>query len=502
MEGLLLGFQVALSAGNLLYCLLGALLGVLVGILPGLGPAASIAILLPATFTLGPSSAIIMLAGIYYGAMYGGSTTSILVRLPGEAASVVTCLDGYEMARQGRAGVALGIAAIGSFVAGTLGVVALGLLAPPLAALVLLFGPIEYFALMLLGVCLVLGLAQGSRVKAAVMAALGFLLGLVGLDPVTGEQRFTFGIPALIDGIGFVPVAMGLFGIAEVLAHAAGAAGGPEVVASRIGRLLPDRQERARARGPILRGSLLGFLVGLLPGGGAVLSSFLSYALEKRLAPDSERFGRGAIEGVAGPEAANNAAASASFIPMLAMGIPSNAVVALMLAALMIHGVTPGPLLVSQHPDIFWGVIASMYVGNAILLVLSLPLITLFVQIARVPYRLLGPLVVLFSMAGAYSLNNDPSDVLIMVLAGVVGFVLRSFAFDPAPFVLTMVIAPMMEIALRQGLVVARGDLSQFFGRPLAALMWLASAAVLLGPAVGRIVRSARADRRASDGAR
>ncbi len=491
MEGLLLGFQVALSAQNLLYCFLGALLGVLVGVLPGLGPAASIAILLPTTFTLGPAPAIIMLAGIYYGAMYGGSTTSILVNLPGEAASVVTCLDGYEMARRGQAGLALGIAAIGSFVAGTLGVVALGLLAPPLASLVLLFGPIEYFALMLLGVSLVLSLSGGSRMKAAVMAALGFLLGLVGLDPVTGVQRFTFGLPTLIDGVGFVPVAMGLFGIAEVLAQC-GSAGGPQLVSGRLGRLLPDRQERARSRWPILRGTALGFSAGLLPGGGAVLASFLSYALEKRLSREPERFGQGAIEGVAGPEAANNAAATASFIPMLAMGIPSNAVVALMLAALMIHGITPGPLLVTQHPELFWGVVASMYVGNTILLVLSLPLIGLFVQVARIPYRVLGPLVVLFSLAGAYSLNSDPADVLIMVVAGLVGFVLRSFGFDPAPLVLTMVIAPMMELALRQGLVVARGDLAEFFGRPVAALMWLGVAAALFGPAARRLFRPGR----------
>jgi len=485
MEQLLFGFQVALTSQNLFYCFMGVLLGTLVGILPGLGPAASIAILLPATFVLNPASAIIMLAGIYYGAMYGGSTTSILVNLPGEAASVVTCLDGYQMARKGRAGVALGISAIGSFIAGTLGLVALCFLAPPLASLVLAFGPAEYFALLVLGVTMVLYLSGGSRLKAGVMAAMGFFLGLIGLDPVTGIQRFTFGTQTLLDGLGFVPVAMGLFGISEVLENA-GNAGSQKIYTSRVGKLLPTRQDWAEARFPILRGSILGFFVGILPGGGSVISSFLSYALEKRLARSPELFGLGAIQGVAGPEAANNAAASGSFIPMLSMGIPSNAVIALMLAALLIHGIKPGPLLITQHPDLFWGVIASMYIGNMILLILNLPLIGLFVQILKIPYRLLAPIVVLFCIVGTYSLKSNVYDILIMVTSGFLGFILRSYKFDLAPLIFAMVIAPMMEMNFRQGLIMARGDVWEFLGRPTAAFLWLVIVLILFSPLIRR----------------
>jgi putative tricarboxylic transport membrane protein len=445
---------------------------------------------LPATFALNPASAIIMLAGIYYGAMYGGSITSILVNVPGEASSVVTCLDGYQMARQGRAGTALGISAIGSFIAGSIAVVFLSFLAPPLATLALTFGPGDYFAFMVLGVSMVLYLSGGSRLKAGIMASLGFFIGLIGLDPETGVQRFTFGTKTLLDGLGFVPVAMGLFGISEVLDNV-GRSQTQEIYTSRVGRLLPTRQDWAKARSPILRGGILGFFVGLLPGGGAVISSFLSYALEKRLAKKPERFGQGAIEGVAAPESANNAAATGAFIPMLVMGIPSNAVIALMLAALLIHGITPGPLLISEHPDLFWGVIASMYIGNVILLLLNLPLVGLFVQILKVPYRLLAPLIVLFCLVGAYSLNNNIYDVLIMFSAGLVGFVIRSFQFDPAPLILTMVIAPMMEMSFRQGLLVARGDLLEFFvGRSVTALLWLAITILILSPLAQRFLNS------------
>jgi len=482
MEQLFLGFQVALTLQNILYCFIGVLLGTLVGILPGIGPAASIAILLPTTFVLNSTSAIIMLAGIYYGAMYGGSITSILVNVPGEAASVVTCLDGYQMARQGRAGVALGISAIGSFIAGTIGVVILSFLAPPLASLALTFGPADYFALMVLGVSMVLYLSGGSRLKAGIMATLGFFTGLIGLDPETGVQRFTFGTKTLLDGLGFVPVAMGLFGISEVLENA-GKTETQQVFTSRIGRLLPSLQDWAETRWAILRGSVVGFFVGLLPGGGAVVSSFLSYALERRLARDPKRFGQGAIQGVAAPESANNAAATGAFIPMLVMGIPSNAVTALMLAALLIHGITPGPLLMNQHPELFWGVIASMYIGNIILLILNLPLVGLFVQILKIQYRLLAPLIVLFCLVGAYSLNNNICDVLIMFAAGLVGFILRSFRFDPAPLILTMVIAPMMEMSFRQGLLVARGNIWEFFvGRSTTAFLWLAICVLIFSP--------------------
>lgn len=491
MENLIFGFQVALELRNLLYCFIGVFLGTLVGILPGLGPAATIAILLPTTFVLGPVQAIIMLAGIYYGAMYGGSTTSILVNLPGEASSVVTCFEGYQLAKKGRAGAALFIVAIGSFIAGTFAIIVLSILGPVLSSLVLTFGPGEYFALMFLGLTLVLYLSTASRAKAVVMASLGFLLGMIGLDPVTGVQRFTFGKVTLLEGLAFVPVAMGLFGISEVIANAMEEKKSG-VYVERIGRLMPSRSDWVKARWPIARGSLLGFFIGLLPGGGAVVASFLSYALEKRVARDPSEFGHGSIAGLAAPESANNSAAIGAFVPMLTMGIPSNAVIALMLAALLIHGVTPGPMLVDQHPDLFWGVIASMYIGNGILLILNLPLIWVFVQVIRIPYRLLGPLIVLFCVVGAYSLNNNPYDIAIMVAAGLAGIVFRVYGFDPAPLVLSMVIAPMMEMAFRQGLIASRGNLWTFFFRPTAALIWVAIAAVIASPFLHMVFQKRR----------
>lgn len=487
MESLIYGFKVALDVQNLFYCFIGTFLGTLVGILPGLGPAATIAILLPATFALGPTQAIIMLAGIYYGAMYGGSTTSILVNIPGEASSVVTCLEGYQLARKGRAGAALFIVAIGSFIAGTFAVIMLTFLAPRLSSIVLTFGPSEYFALMFLGLVFVLSLSTGSHAKSIVMAAIGFLFGLVGLDPVSGVQRFTFGKLTLLEGVGFVPVAMGIFGISEVIVNAIQEEK-TEIYVKKIGRLMPGRSDWVLARWPIVRGSILGFFVGLLPGGGAVVSSFLSYALEKRISKRPAEFGCGSIAGLAGPESANNSAAIGAFIPMLTMGIPANAVIALMLAALLIHGITPGPMLVAQHPDLFWGVIASMYIGNVILLILNLPLIWVFVQVLRVPYRLLGPLIILFCVVGAYSLNNNPYDILIMVVAGLAGIAFRIYGFDPAPLILSMVIAPMMEMALRQGLMAVYGNMWNFFFTPTASLIWGAICLVVFSPVLGSIV--------------
>lgn len=487
MESLIYGFQVALDMQNLFYCFVGTFLGTVVGMLPGLGPAATIAILLPTTFTLGPTPAIIMLAGIYYGAMYGGSTTSILVNLPGEASSVVTCFEGYQLARKGRAGVALFIVAIGSFIAGTFAVILLTFLAPRLSSLVLTFGPSEYFALMFLGLTLVLYLSTTSHAKSAVMASAGFLLGMIGLDPVSGVQRFTYGRLTLLEGVGFVPVAMGLFGISEVIVNAIQEKTS-EIYVKSFGQFIPSRGDWTDARWPIARGSILGFFVGLLPGGGAVVASFLSYALEKRISKKASEFGCGSIAGLAAPESANNSAAIGAFIPMLTMGIPANAVIALMLAALLIHGITPGPMLVTQHPDLFWGVIASMYIGNVILLILNLPLIWVFVQLLRIPYRLLGPLIILFCVVGAYSLNNNPYDIVIMVAAGLAGIAFRIYGFDPAPLILSMVIAPMMEMAFRQGLISERGDMWTFFFKPTAFLIWIAICLVILSPVLSRII--------------
>ncbi len=472
MVPLLYGFGVILSGTNLLYCFLGVLLGTLVGLLPGLGPAAAISLLLPTTFALEPTAALIMLAGIYYGAMYGGSTTSILVNVPGEAASVVTCLDGYELARKGRAGPALGMAAFASFIAGTLGVVALTFVAPPMARFALRFGPPEYFLLLLLGLSLVLHLSGGSMLKAGLMAAMGLSLGTIGLDPMTGAQRFTFGSITLLDGIGLVPVAMGLFGVGEILTNLVDPPR-MERVETRLRSLLPTRQDWRDSRGPLARGSILGFLVGVLPGGGAVVASFLTYALERRLSKHPEAFGKGVIEGVAAPEAANNAAATGAFVPLLTMGIPANAVIALMLGALLIQGVTPGPLLMAQHPQLFWGVIASMYVGNIMLLVLNLPLVGLFVQLLKVPYPLLATIVVLSSAIGAYSLNNNPYDVLIMMAMGILGYLCRRSGFEPAPLVLGLVLGPLMEVALRQGLLIMEGELLGFIRRPISFVLLL-----------------------------
>jgi putative tricarboxylic transport membrane protein len=475
------GFAVALTPTNLLYCLLGSLIGTTIGVLPGLGPPATIALLLPVTYGIPATSAVILLAGIFYGAMYGGSTTSILLNIPGEAASVVTCLDGYQMARQGRAGVALATSAFASFIAGTLSIVGLMLLAPPLAAFALKFGPPENFALLLLGLMMVGYLAGSSMTKGLMMACLGLLLGTVGLDPIMGTQRFTYGIFKLSEGFEFIIVAMGLFGIGEILINVEQTIKA-EVIRTKIRGLLPNREEWRASAAPIARGSLLGFFIGVLPGGGAIISSFISYALEKKLSKHPERFGRGAIEGVAAPEAANNAAATGSFIPLLTLGIPGNASIAMIFAALMIHGVRPGPLLVAERPEVFWGLVASMYLGNIMLLILNLPLIGLWVKLLKVPYPLLAPLILIFVIIGAYSVNNSSFDVGITIAFGFFGYLMRKFEFEPAPLVLAMILGPQLEASLRRSLIYSRGDLLVFFERPLAATLMALALLMLLSP--------------------
>ena len=475
------GFAVALTPINLLYCFLGSFIGTAIGVLPGIGPPATIALLLPVTYGIPATSAIILLAGIFYGAMYGGSTTSILLNIPGEAASVVTCLDGYQMARQGRAGAALAISAFGSFIAGTLGVVGLMLLAPPLAAFAVKFGPPENFALLVLGLMMVGYLAGESMTKGLIMACIGLLLGTVGLDPIMGTQRFTYGIFKLSEGFEFILVAMGLFGIGEVLANVEQNITA-EVFQTKIRGLLPNREEWRTSAAPIARGSLLGFLIGVLPGGGAIISSFISYALEKKLSKHPERFGKGAIEGVAAPESANNSAATSSFIPLLTLGIPGNASIAVIFAALLIHGVRPGPLLVAEKPEVFWGLIASMYIGNIMLLVLNLPLIGLWVKLLRVPYPLLAPLILVFVIIGAYSVNNSVFDVGVTIAFGLLGYVIRKFNFEPAPLVLAMILGPQLEGSLRRSLIYSRGDLMVFFERPIAAALVTLALFMLLSP--------------------
>jgi putative tricarboxylic transport membrane protein len=479
LQNLGLGFAVALSPGVLLYAFIGCVVGTLVGVLPGVGPLAGISLLLPATFGLDATRAIVMLAGIYYGAMYGGSTTSILMRIPGEAASVMTCLDGYAMARKGRAGAALAIAAVGSYVAGTVSVVGLMLLAPPLASFALRFGPPEYFTLLLLGLLVLAYMSGGSMLKGLAMAALGLILGMVGIDQMTGYFRFAYGLVELGDGIGVVPAAVGLFGLAEILATA-GRHSPPEVIRPALRDLLPSRQEWRESAMPIGRGTVLGFLVGIIPGSAHIISSFVSYALERRLARRPEEFGTGAVAGVAGPESANNAATSGAFVPMLALGVPSGPIPAVMLAAMMVHGVSPGPLLITQQPQLFWGFIASMYVGNAVLLILNLPLVGLFVNVLRVPYALLYPAIIAFCILGVYAVNSSAVDVWIMLVMGAVGYLLRKLDFETAPIVLGIVLAPMIEMSLRQSLAMSDGQYGIFVTRPIAATLLAVAGTLLL----------------------
>lgn len=476
-----LGFSVAMSPINFAFCFIGVLLGTLVGVLPGLGPVGSIALLLPLTFKLDPVPGIIMLAGVFYGAQYGGSTTSILVNIPGEAASVVTCLDGYQLARQGRAGPALGIAAFGSFIAGTIGVVGTMLFAPFLGTQALGFGPVEFFTLTFFGLTLVTSISKGSKINALIMAILGLFAGCIGADPVSGAKRFTFGSLTLFDGLGIAPVAMGWFGIAEVLDNISSKmVFGRDVFKTTLKGLLPTLQDWKDSTWPIIRGSFLGFFVGILPGPGPIISSFASYAAEKKLSKHPEKFGYGAIEGVAGPEAANNSATAGSFIPLLALGIPCNTVMALIMGALMIHGIQPGPLFIGKYPDLFWGVIASMYIGNAMLLILNLPLIGLWVKILKIPYAILFPLIIFFCLIGAYTLNSNVHEMFIMVAFGVIGFFMRKLGFEGAPFLLAMVLGPIMEISFRQSLLMSHGDLTTFFMKPFSTIMILLALVCLI----------------------
>jgi putative tricarboxylic transport membrane protein len=478
LQNLYLGFSVALSPTVFLYAVVGCVIGTLVGVLPGIGPLAGISLLLPASFGMDATSAIVLLAGIYYGAMYGGSTTSILMRIPGEAASVMTCIDGYAMTRKGRAGPALAIAAVGSYIAGTASVIALMLLAPPLANFALRFGPPEYFALLTLGLLALAYMSGGSIVKALAMASLGLLLGMIGIDPMTGFFRFHYGLVELGDGIGVVPVAVGLFGLSEILLTA-GQETPPEVIKPKLADLLPSRQEWRDSTWPIARGTVLGFLIGIIPGSAHIISSFVSYAVERRVSKHPERFGHGAIEGVAGPESANNSATSGAFVPMLALGVPSGPIPAVMLAALMVHGISPGPLLIQQQPKLFWGFIASMYVGNVVLLILNLPLVGLFVNILRVPYSLLYPAILVFCVLGVYAVNGSVVDIWIMIAMGALGYVLRKFDFETAPIVLGVVLAPMLEMSFRQSLAMSSGSYAIFMQRPIAATMLAAGIALL-----------------------
>lgn len=488
LANLALGFQTALGLSNLAYCLVGVFLGTAIGVLPGLGPVATIAMLLPVTIGLPPESALIMLAGIYYGAQYGGSTTAILVNLPGESSSVVTALDGYQMARQGRAGTALATAALGSFFAGTVATVLLALFAPPLADLALKFGPAEYFSLMVLGLVASIVLAQGSLLHALAMIVMGLLLGLIGTDVNSGTARYTFDLPQLADGIGFVIVAMGVFGIAEIVANLENEATRTTMVKSVTG-LLPTRGDLKRIVAPVLRGTALGSLLGILPGGGAMLASFAAYSMEKKVSGHPEEFGKGAIEGVAAPEAANNAGAQTSFIPMLTLGIPSNPVMALMIGAMIIQGIQPGPSVMTEQPALFWGIIVSMWVGNLFLLVLNLPLIGLWVRMIAVPYHLLYPAILVFCAIGVFSLNNSVFDIFLMAGFGVLGYVFRKLDCEPAPMLLGFILGPMMEENLRRALLISKGDPMVFATRPISAAMLVVALALLvtvLAPAVRR----------------
>jgi len=489
LHNLFYGFSVGLQPTNILFCFLGVLMGTLVGVLPGIGPIGAISILLPATFRMAPVPAIIMLAGIYYGAMYGGSTTSILVNIPGEAASVVTCLDGYQMARRGRAGAALGISAFGSFIAGTLGILGLMIFAAPLAKFALKFGPPEYFGVIALGLTLLMYLSHGSILKALMMGLLGIILSCVGIDHIHGTSRMTFNLLQLWDGIDMVPLAMGLFGISEILINIE-ESGAPEILKTKIRNLFPSLSDWGRAGGPILRGSFLGFFLGILPGGGAVISSFVSYALEKRLSKEPGMFGKGAIEGVAGPESANNSASAGAFVPLFTLGIPANIVMALVFGALVIHGMRPGPFLIKDHPDLFWGVISSMYIGNVMLLVLNLPLIPLWVQILKIPYRILFPLILIFCIIGAYSLKSSSFEVLMMFLFGIVGYLFRKFDYEPAPLLLAFVLGPMFETNLRQSLTLSKGSFSIFFTRPIAAVALITAMVLLITSFIPHITRA------------
>ena len=494
MEGLLQGFAVAATPMNLLFALIGVFLGTLVGVLPGIGPIGSMALLLGATYSLPPATALIMFSGIYYGSMYGGSTTSILVNIPGEASSVITGIDGNQMAKKGRAGSALTLAAAGSFIAGTIGLVMLSFLATVLAEVALKFGPPEYFAIAVFGLLVLSQLSGQGFIKSLIMVCLGLAVGTVGLDNVTGLPRFTFGSVDFQRGIDFVPVAMGLFGIAEVLKVAEHKiVEKKEIIKVKLRDLMPNRAECKRSAGPIVRGSFLGFFVGLIPGPSAVIATFLSYAMERNLSKHQSEFGHGAPEGVAGPESANNSAAAGAFVPLLSLGIPFAPPTALLLSAMMIHGVTPGPLLIQDHPEVFWGVIASMYIGNVMLLALNLPLVGMFVRVLRTPVNLLMPLILVLCIIGAFAINNTVTDIVIMIVAGLAGFVFQKIKFPITPLVLAIVIGPMLEDSLRQSLLLSQGSFGIFFDKPIALTLFILTGLVMVMPLVIKCFKSSQA---------
>jgi putative tricarboxylic transport membrane protein len=485
------GFNLVAEPRNLLYCLIGVMIGMLIGVLPGLGPAATIAILLPIVYTIDPVSAIIMLAGIYYGAQYGGTITSVLLRLPGEASSVVTVFDGFALAKQGKAGTALGIAAIGSFIGATVSIIAMTLLAPLVASWALDFGPQEYAALALLGVLLVATIGSGHTVKALVAATIGLLLATIGRDTFSGAERYTFGSLQLTDGIDFVVVAMGLFGVGEILYNLEERHGKVHVPAT-VSNVWPSRKDLKQSSGAIGRGSVIGFVLGVLPGGGAVMASLTAYATEKRIAKHPERFGRGAVEGVAAPETANNAAATSSFIPLLTLGIPANASMAVLFAALLVLGVSPGPQLVDEHPDLFWGVINSMYIGNLILLALSIPLVGLFVRILRVRPAILAPITALITILGVYTINNSTFDIFVMVVFGVIGYLMKKTGFEPGPMVLAFVLGAILEDSVRRSLLIQGGDPTGFVTRPISGTILAVFVLVVLWPAAKMLLARRR----------
>lgn len=487
-HSLLLGFSVAFQPDILWYAFLGCLVGTLVGVLPGIGPLSGMSILLPVTFGLDATRAVIMLAGIYYGSQYGGSTTSILMRIPGEASSVMTCIDGHAMAKRGRAGAALSIAAVGSFVAGTFGIIVLTVVAPPLATLALRFGPPEYAALLVLGLIFLAYMSSSSLIRTLLMACLGLLLGTVGIDSMTGHFRYSFDLAELGDGIGIVPVAVGLFGLGEILSTPSTAVRG-EIIQPRLRDLLPTAQEWRQAAMPIARGSVLGFAIGIIPGSAHIISSFLSYALERRVSARPQDFGHGAVAGVAGPESANNSASTGAFVPMLALGLPTGPITAVLIGALTVHGVAAGPALITDHPDVFWGFVASMYVGNLMLLALNLPLVGLFVSVLRIPYVYLYPLIIMFCIVGVYEVSHSIVDVWIMLLMGVLGYALRKFGFDPAPLVLGLVIAPTLEMSLRQSLIMSNGHYAIFVQRPIALALLALSLGLLVLSAASVLLR-------------
>jgi putative tricarboxylic transport membrane protein len=475
-----LGFSVALSLENLTYCFIGVFVGTMIGVLPGIGPLAAIAMLLPLTFKLNPIAALIMLSGIYYGTKYGGSTTAIMLKLPGESASVVTCLDGYEMAKQGRAGPALGMAALASFIAGSIGTVLIGMFGPPLAEVALLFGAPEYFSLMLFSLIGAAVLVHGSMVKALGMIVLGLLLGIVGTDVNSGMSRFTFGVTGLSDGISFVVIAMGLFGFAEIVANLEQSSMSRDLLFQKVKNLWPTWADFKQSFNPMMRGTALGAFFGILPGAGPTIASFSAYTLEKKVSKNGAQFGKGAIEGVASPEAANNSASQCEFIPTLALGIPGSATMALILGALTIQGIAPGPQVMTQRPDLFWGLIASMWIGNFMLLVLNLPLIGLWVKLLTVPYRLLFPAIMVFMAIGVYSVNNSTLDIHMALLFGLLGYVFIKLKCEPAPLILAVVLGPLMEENLRRAMLISRGDPSVFWTRPISAGFLIATVLLLL----------------------